>query len=264
MDILRQVQYLWTEKLDQRVVELPLIESSYYVPLIIFAYLYFVLSYGPRFMKNRQPYSLKTFIKLYNIIQIVLNAWLVYDYIDAELFTNTSLMCPVVLDYSYNYTTMRLRNWLWYFFLLKILDYVETGVFILRKKNNQVSRLHLYHHVTTLIVAWINLRYLVIGPTALICLINSFIHVIMYTYYFLAVWGPKIQKAILPMKQWITISQMVQFVIIGLYMSQNFVPGCKIVEHWIMIFYFGDLLMNFYLFYNFYQKEYNKPKRKVL
>ncbi|EFN68090.1 hypothetical protein EAG_00269, partial [Camponotus floridanus] len=38
-----------------------LVESFYYVPLIIFAYLYFVLRCGPRFMKDRQPYSLKTF-----------------------------------------------------------------------------------------------------------------------------------------------------------------------------------------------------------
>ncbi|XP_072744129.1 very long chain fatty acid elongase 4-like [Anoplolepis gracilipes] len=264
MSFLQEVQYLWTEKLDQRVVDLPLIESSYYVPLIIFAYLYFVLSYGPRFMKNRQPYSLKTFIKLYNIIQIVGNVWLVYDYIDSGLFTNVSLMCPIVLDYSYNYTAIRISRGVWCYFLLKLLDYVETGIFILRKKNNQVSRLHLYHHVTTLIFAWLSVRYLAVGPTALNCFVNSFIHVIMYIYYFLAASGPEIQKAILPMKQCLTISQMVQFVLLILYVSQNFLPNCKIMEHWIVVLYIGNLLMNFYLFYNFYQKEYNKPKRKTL
>jgi len=134
MDLLQQVQLSWTKQLDQRVTDLPLIKSSYQVPLIIFAYLYFVLVCGPRFMKNRPPYSLKTFIKLYNIIQIVGNAWLIYDNIDAGLFSNSKLTCPLVLDYSYNYTAMRLIKCSWYYFLLKILDYVETGIFVLRKK----------------------------------------------------------------------------------------------------------------------------------
>jgi len=31
----------------------------------------------------------------------------------------------------------------------------------------------------------------------------------MYTYYFLAAWGPEVQEAIAPMKQWITKAQMV-------------------------------------------------------
>lgn len=90
---------------DPRVVDLPLISSSYQVPLIIFAYLYFVLDCGPRFMKNRPPYSLKTFIKLYNIVQILANVWLIYDVIDAGLLTS-KLVCPV-LDYSYDYIPMR-------------------------------------------------------------------------------------------------------------------------------------------------------------
>lgn len=242
---------------------MPLIRSSYQVPLIIIAYLYFVLSCGPRFMKNRRPYSLKTFIKLYNIIQIIGNAWLVYDHIDAGLFTNSGLICPLILDYSCDYTPIRLVMCSWYYFLLKILDYVETGIFVLRKKNNQVSGLHLYHHVTTLLFAWLAIRYYAVAPVVLTSMINSFIHVIMYTYYFLAASGPNVQKATASMKQWITKAQMVQFVLLILYVSQNFLPGCKVVEHWIVILFIGNLMINFYLFYDFYQKAYNKLKRKT-
>ncbi|KAM0737184.1 Very long chain fatty acid elongase 4 [Formica fusca] len=263
MDLLQEVQHLWTKQLDPRVVDLPLIQSSYHVPLIIFAYLYFVLRCGPRFMKNRGPYSLKTFMKLYNIIQIVANAWLVYDHIDAGLFTNSKLICPSVLDYSYDYTPMRLSRSTYYYFLLKILDYVETAIFILRKKNNQVSGLHLYHHVSTLLLAWLGIRYFAIAPASLSCMINSFIHMIMYTYYFLAACGLNVQKVVPSMKQWITKAQMMQFVILILYALHYFLPGCNIMEQWVLILYIGNLMMNFYLFYNFYQKSYNKPKRKI-
>ncbi|XP_025268385.1 elongation of very long chain fatty acids protein 4-like [Camponotus floridanus] len=265
MDFLQEIQYKWTEKLDKRVADFPLVESFYYVPLIIFAYLYFVLRCGPRFMKDRQPYSLKTFMKLYNIIQIIANAWLVYDHIDAGLFTNSKLIFynGNIMDYSYNYTPLRLCRCVWFYFMLKILDYVETCVFILRKKNKQVSGLHLYHHVSTLLITWLGLRYFAVGPAVINSLVNSFIHTIMYTYYFLATWGPEVQEAIAPMKQWITKAQMVQFVILILYVSQNFLPNCKVIDHWIVILFIGNLLFNFYMFYDFYQKAYNKPKRKT-
>lgn len=97
----------------------------------------------------------------------------------------------------------------WVFFMLKILDYVETCVFILRKKDNQVSGLHLYHHVSTLFFAWIAMRYFLVPPMTMGVFCNSFIHTIMYIYYFLSSWGPEVQKAIAPIKPWITIAQMV-------------------------------------------------------
>jgi len=33
------------------------------------------------------------------------------------------------------------------YFLLKVVDLVETIFFVLRKKNSQVSFLHVYHHI---------------------------------------------------------------------------------------------------------------------
>ncbi|KYN02228.1 Elongation of very long chain fatty acids protein 4, partial [Cyphomyrmex costatus] len=227
--------------LDSRVADLPLVASSYSVPVIIFAYLYFVFSCGPRFMKNRSPYSLKKFIKLYNIVQILANAWLTYQYIDGGLFS-TKLMC------------------VWYYFLLKILDYVETGVFVLRKKDNQITILHLYHHVSTLFITWIIMRYYAIPFIAVASLINSFVHTIMYTYYFLTACGPNIQKAIAPMKRWITIIQMVQFVILFLYGLQTML-SCKVEQNFALFIYLGNIIINFYLFYNFYQKTYTKLKK---
>ncbi|XP_011634277.1 elongation of very long chain fatty acids protein 1-like isoform X2 [Pogonomyrmex barbatus] len=148
MGLLQDISHYWTEQLDPRVADLLFVASSYQVPLIIFAYLYFVLVCGPRFMKNKSPYSLETFMKLYNIVQIVGNGWLLYDCINVGLFS-CKLICPV-----FDYSSMRFVKNAYYYFLLKILDCVETGIFILRKKDNQVSVLHLYHHVSTLFLTW--------------------------------------------------------------------------------------------------------------
>ncbi|KAL0132104.1 hypothetical protein PUN28_000105 [Cardiocondyla obscurior] len=242
------------------MANLPFISSSYQVPCIIFAYLYFVLGCGPRFMKNRPPYSLKTFIQVYNIVQIVANSWLVYKHIAYGIFS-VKLVCPD-FDYSENNTSAKLAKCTYYFFLLKLLDYVETGIFVLRKKNNQVSALHLYHHVSTLLLTWLGVRYYAVTAMTVVTIINSFIHAIMYMYYFLAACGPDIQKAVLPMKPWITKSQMIQFVILILYASQQFViPNCTVVSNWVVLLFVVNVVINFFMFRNFYKKTYTKLKK---
>jgi elongation of very long chain fatty acids protein 4 len=104
---------------------------------------------------------------------------------------------------------LQLTRSLWYYFLLKIWDLVETGIFVLRKKNNQVSGLHLYHHVSTLSLMWIVMRYYAIAPVLILSITNSLIHVIMYMYYFLAACGSTVKKTAAFIKQWITTAQMV-------------------------------------------------------
>lgn len=42
------------------------------------SYLYFVLKAGPRYMKNREPFSLRYFMLLFNGLQILANIWLCY------------------------------------------------------------------------------------------------------------------------------------------------------------------------------------------
>ncbi|XP_011152097.1 elongation of very long chain fatty acids protein 1-like [Harpegnathos saltator] len=262
MEFLQNIFYYWTDSLDPRLLYMPIINSTYQLPLIIFAYMYFVLVCGPRYMKNRPPYSLKTFIKLYNIVQFVANMWLVYSFVNAGIVIR-KLFCPVEMDYTRNPVTTKLIRCAWGYFLLKLLDYVETVIFVLRKKNNQVSVLHVYHHVSTAIIAWLGIRYYCTAPMILICIINSFVHSVMYIYYFLASCGPDTQKMIAPMKPWITIMQMVQFCFIVLYVSQNFISYCNVVPHITAIIFIQNILVNFFLFYNFYKKSYTKSIKKI-
>lgn len=48
------------------------------------------------------------------------------------------------------------------------------------------------------------------GQGTIVCLVNSFIHIIMYAYYMLAAMGPKVQKY-LWWKRYLTILQIVSF-----------------------------------------------------
>lgn len=104
--------------------------------------------------------------------------------------------------------TFQLFNMVWWLIFLKLFDYVETIIFVLRKKQNQVSGLHVYHHVSNMIFLWYYLKYILDERGTFISLFNCFVHVIMYVYYFIAAWSPDLQQMIAPIKPFITKLQM--------------------------------------------------------
>ena len=69
---------------------------------------------------------------------------------------------------------------------MKVVDLIETVIFVLRKKQNQVSYLHVYHHASTVIVTYITVKYVAGGMFSLPVIANTLIHIIMYSYYLLS------------------------------------------------------------------------------
>lgn len=57
---------------DPRVREFFLLKSPFPTLFILAGYLYFVLSYGPKFMEKRKAYNINTIVKYYNLIQVAL------------------------------------------------------------------------------------------------------------------------------------------------------------------------------------------------
>lgn len=43
--------------------------------------------------------------------------------------------------------------------MLRLIELIETVIFVLRKKQNQVSPLHIYHHISTVVLLWSFLKY---------------------------------------------------------------------------------------------------------
>jgi hypothetical protein len=165
------------------------------VPLltILITYLYFCKSAGPRWMKDRQPFDLKYVMIVYNAIMIVYNTWMVHEALDGAWLRDYSYRCQPV-DYSYSPAAMRVARGCWWYLLCKVIELLDTVFFVLRKKNNQISYLHLFHHTIMPINAWICVTYLPGGQTTSVGLVNPFVHIIMYTYYLLAALGPTVQK----------------------------------------------------------------------
>ena len=83
-------------------------------------------------------------------------------------------------------------------------------MFALRKKDGQITFLHVYHHSSVLTASWLGTRYAGGGNTYILGLLNSLVHTVMYAYYGLSAIGPHMQKY-LWWKKYLTQMQMVNF-----------------------------------------------------
>lgn len=75
-----------------------------------------------------------------------------------------------------------------------------------------MSFLHIYHHTTIAWAWWIALRYSPGGDIYFGALLNSAIHVLMYSYYALA-----LMKVRCPWKRYLTQAQLLQFTSVVIY-----------------------------------------------
>lgn len=64
--------------LDPRASDYPLMGSPFPTILILVLWFKFILQWGPNFMKNREPLNLKNIIIVYNILQVLVNAYILY------------------------------------------------------------------------------------------------------------------------------------------------------------------------------------------
>lgn len=125
---------------------------------------------------------------------------------------------PNLNEAKFHTTEVKNEIWLFYiYWLTKFVDLLDTIFFVLRKKDNQISVLHLYHHSVVPILGWLYLWNQHGAPAvSLFALLNSTVHVIMYSYYALAALGPNI-RPYLWWKKYITQIQLIQFLLLIIY-----------------------------------------------
>lgn len=231
---------------------------------ILATYLLFVKKIGPMIMENRKPLELRKVMIAYNCLQVV---W---------CLRIVSMMALVEDPFSWLFSfgckfdksrdielALIVINGTHAYFLAKFMDLFDTVFFVLRKKKEQISFLHLYHHSILFVCSWYYLKYLVLDMETgvFVGLINSAVHVLMYTYYGLAALGPKVQKY-LWWKRYITRIQLIQFVSILAYIIAMFCFSCRMDASFIYWFLINVCLF-IYLFLDFYRKTYKKQQNLV-
>ncbi|KAE8745384.1 hypothetical protein FOCC_FOCC007932 [Frankliniella occidentalis] len=132
--------------------------------------------------------------------------------------------------------------------------------FVLRKKQNQVSFLNVYHHTITCFFSWCYLKYLPGEQGVVIGFLNSIVHVVLYSYYLIAALGPKYQKY-LWWKKYVTKIQLAQFCIMLMYLGTLLLFDCRLPKA-LTFFFVGNVVIFLFLFADFYRKAYaRRPSR---
>lgn len=245
---------------DPRVENWPMMSSP--LPTLGAFILYLLLAnYGPTMMKSRKPLQLRGLLVVYNLYVAALNLWIACELCYCAYRLRYRSLCQLVLITNDPYV-MRIANGVWWYYASKGIEFADTLFFILRKKDRQLTFLHKYHHSSMFLVWWTAVRFVPGGSAIVPIVVNSLVHVLMYTYYGLTALGPSIQKY-LWWKRYLTMVQLIQF-FVGVSIGIHLITSDCQFTRWMQYVFSGYAFSFIILFGNFYRQEYIKGRQQYL
>jgi hypothetical protein len=240
------------------IENLPLMNTTVAMT-ISFTYIYSIM-FIQRYMRKRNAVVIpKSVLLIHNFGLAALSAYMTWGALNIALSQARYKLTCNITSMATPTQMIALRDIIWIFYVSKIWEFLDTIFMALRKKNNQISTLHLYHHYSIFLIWNFNLTYGPIGEMWQSVFLNSLVHVIMYTYYGLSTLG------IRPWwKRYITQFQMFQF---GCFIAQSvylLYTQCYdgvYVRLWATNGLYAASLLG--LFVNFYVKSYNANQGMV-
>uniref|UniRef100_T1IZZ6 Elongation of very long chain fatty acids protein n=1 Tax=Strigamia maritima TaxID=126957 RepID=T1IZZ6_STRMM len=333
--------YVWTLTLEEPLTQKWFLVKSP-VPMLVLIFLYFnMVHFGPKIMQKREPYKLKWVLIVYNLGITILNlyiavtlfhkahklnySWIcepyrliqtddekqiaftiylfylskVFELCDSLFFIMRKKFNQLSFLHCFHHPTMFFFTWigikwvpggstgaLWWYWFSKLIEFTDTLFFILRKKDRQLTFLHIYHHSTMFFFWWIGVKWVPGGAflkrsilyfyytnfkrhlntSLILCIykfaafvgagLNSVVHVLMYSYYCLSALGPSVQKY-LWWKKYLTMIQLAQFTIALVLGINGMRINCDFPK-WMQYVLVTYMLSFIVLFGNFYRHAYKK------
>lgn len=243
---------------DERLKHLPLIGSPIPITVILLLYVLFVKVIGPYFMRDRTAFELKNTLIIYNALMVIVSA---SQFLRGGIygwFGSYSWTCQPI-DYSNSRDGIGMAFTAYIYYLSKVVELLDTVFFVLRKKQSQVTTLHVTHHAGMAVLMYVGVKFWAGGHGSFQGFVNSFVHIFMYSYYLLSGLGPQFGH-LLWWKKYITQLQLAQFAIIFVHGFQLFLqPNCNYPR---VILYPYLLVCAYFtvMFINFYRKAYQKRR----
>jgi len=172
-----------------------------------------IVYFGVKLMDGREPFEISKYVFVYNMYQCVLNGFVVgvmiYEFVNNPLYTTRYGFLPWGNGVQSGYGGFRMSWLVWLHYNNKYLELADTLWMVIKKKNNQITFLHCYHHILLIWVWWHCCSTEPSGESWFGACVNSLIHVYMYGYYTMSLLKWDVEF----MKIYMTTCQMLQFVI---------------------------------------------------
>jgi elongation of very long chain fatty acids protein 4 len=183
-----------------------------YLAFVVIGSLLMKMIFGSESPKDSRRGLLATFLfepiyllqAIYNPLQVILCGYMIKLAIEEYIRQGYQF-----IGNPFNTQAAGMASVVYIFYLSKIFDFADTVFIVLRRKWDQLSFLHVYHHCTIFMFYWLNINAGYDGDVYYTVVLNSFVHLIMYFYYFLRTF--KITVPIV-LKKMVTHLQMFQFV----------------------------------------------------
>eukprot|EP01116_Phalansterium_solitarium_P010849 TRINITY_DN2624_c0_g1_i1.p1 TRINITY_DN2624_c0_g1~~TRINITY_DN2624_c0_g1_i1.p1 ORF type:complete len:329 (-),score=119.93 TRINITY_DN2624_c0_g1_i1:423-1352(-) len=237
---------------DQLSKNFPLM-NPFHVVLIILAY--FVVVFGGKFLMSfkKDPFQPKLLQIVHNALLVAVSAFMTYETVLQAVSNNFSLFQNAV-DHKH----AALARIIWIFYFSKILEFTDTFIMVLKKSDRQISFLHIYHHTTIFAIWWAVTKWGPGGEAYFSVILNSFVHVVMYSYYLSTTVGFPLSF----IKPYITSMQMFQFVLMMVQSGYDLAVGCPGYPRPLIALLFGYMITLLALFANFFIKDRARAARE--
>lgn len=232
--------------------------TFYPMAALFVLYVWFVKKAGPRFMENRAAFQLNTLTRAYNLYQTIsCAALLVFIPEISAAYHPWRCGVPMTPDEAAAYP-VTLAPICWYLIMLRTSELLEGVFFVLRKKQNQVSLLHVFHHTAVISIMWLFVKYTNDKTCGFIFAINTAVHFVMYMWYFASSFQ-SLKPITTRVKPLLTALQIAQLVA----MCTHCVYAIISCEHAPKLYYLMAtvIVILIGMFLNFYVKSY-RPKPK--
>ncbi|KAG6592792.1 Elongation of very long chain fatty acids protein [Phytophthora cinnamomi] len=222
---------------------------------ICVGYVLFVV-FGSALMKLGVPAFKTSPIQfIYNPIQVIACS---YMFVETAIQAYRNDYSPAPCN-AFKADAPVMGNVLYLFYLSKMLDLCDTFFIVVGKKWRQLSFLHVYHHLSVLLMYYVVFRVAQDGDSYASIVLNGFVHTIMYTYYFVSAHTRDIWW-----KRYLTLIQLVQFVTMNVQGYLMYSRQCPGMPPKIPLIYLAYVQSLFWLFVNFYVRSYVLAPSKKL
>jgi len=156
---IKTIYYFIRNNGDPRTENMPLVKEPIYIFALVIAYLVIVIK-GPKWMAHRDGFELRKPLVAYNFFLVALSAWMMYEFFVTTIINESvNFLCHPLNPQDRSASQMRQLNVLWVYFFSKVIEFMDTFFFILRKRNRQLTFLHVYHHASIFILEWLSIKY---------------------------------------------------------------------------------------------------------